>query len=160
VEVVAEAEEAEDADAKPMNDQKTLRPKTMNSSKLPLVVSALITAGLLCAGLTAAPKTDAASVSNSKQKQFNTPKEAADALVQATDPFDVAALTEILGPESADVISSQDPVADKNKAMAFAAKAKEKSNIETDAKNPNRATLTVGNDDFPLPIPIVKQKGK
>ena len=44
--------------------------------------------------------------------------------------------------------------------MAFAAKAKEKSNIGTDPKNPNRAILTVGNDDFPVPIPIVKQKGK
>jgi len=132
----------------------------MNSSKFPLLVSALITANLLCAGLTAVPKIEAASVSDSKQKQFNTPKEAADALVQAADPFDVAALTEVLGPESADVISSEDPVADKNKAMAFAAKAKEKSDIEMDTKNPNRAILTVGNDDFPVPIPIVKQKGK
>ena len=44
--------------------------------------------------------------------------------------------------------------------MAFAAKAKEKTAIDTDTKNPNRAILTVGNDDFPVPIPIVKQKGK
>jgi hypothetical protein len=29
-----------------------------------------------------------------------------------------------------------------------------------DKKDPNRAILMVGNDDFPLPIPIVKQKGK
>ena len=32
--------------------------------------------------------------------------------------------------------------------------------IEIDKQNPNRAILLVGNDDFPLPIPIVKQKGK
>ena len=29
-----------------------------------------------------------------------------------------------------------------------------------DAKNQNRAILSVGNDDWPLPVPIVKQKGK
>ncbi len=134
----------------------------MNSLKLPFLVSVLTASSFVCAGLTAAPpaKTDAAAVSDSKQKQFNTPKEAADSLVQAAESFDVAALTEILGPASTDVISSQDPVADKNKALAFAAKAKQKSNIGTDPKNPNRAILTVGNDDFPLPIPIVKQKGK
>jgi len=134
----------------------------MNSLKLLFLLSVLTVSSFLCAGLTAAPeaKTDAATVSNSKQKQFNTPQEAADSLVQAAESFDVAALTEILGPDSADIISSQDPVADKNKALAFAAKAKQKSNIETDPKNPNRAILSVGNDDFPLPIPIVKQKGK
>ena len=145
-----------------MNEQRTLRPKIMNSLRLPFLLSVLTASSFLCAGLTAAPqaKTDAAPVSDSKQKQFNTPKEAAENLVQAADSFDVAALTEILGPDSTDVISSQDPVADKKQAMAFAAKAKEKSNVETDPKNPNRAILTIGDDDFPLPIPIVKQKGK
>ena len=49
---------------------------------------------------------------------------------------------------------------DKDRGLAFAAKAKEKSSVEIDKKNPNHATLVVGNDDFPLPIPIVKQKGK
>jgi len=134
----------------------------MNSLRLPFLLSVLTASSFLCVDLTAAPqaKTDAATVSDSKQKQFDTPKEAAENLVQAAESFDVAALTEILGPDSADVVSSQDPVADKKQAMAFAAKAKEKSNIETDPKNPNRAILTIGDDDFPLPIPIVKQKGK
>jgi hypothetical protein len=96
----------------------------------------------------------------SKQKTFNTAKEAADNLVQAAETFDIAAMKEILGPDSADLISSQDPVEDKNRATAFAAKAKEKNSIETDPKNPNRAILTVGNDNFPLPIPIVKTGAK
>jgi len=145
-----------------MNEQRTLRPKIMNSLRLPFLLSVLTASSFPCADLTAAPqaKTDAATVSDSKQKQFDTPKEAADNLVQAAESFDVALLTEILGPDSTDVISSQDPVADKKQAMAFAAKAKEKSNIGTDPKNPNRAILTVGSDDFPVPIPIVKEKGK
>src|SRR5690349_1262262 len=44
--------------------------------------------------------------------------------------------------------------------MAFAAKAKEKNVIEKDPDNPNRAILSIGNDDFPVPIPIDKQHGK
>jgi Protein of unknown function (DUF2950) len=93
-------------------------------------------------------------------KQFNTPKEAADALIQAAGSFDVAALKEILGPGSDDVINSEDAVADKNQAMAFVAKAKEKTDVGTDPKNANHAVLTVGNDQFPLPIPIAKNGGK
>ena len=69
-------------------------------------------------------------------------------------------LKEILGPDSTDLVSSEDSVEDKNRAVAFAAKAKEKNSVAADAKNPNRAILTVGNDDFPFPIPIEKRKGK
>ena len=110
----------------------------------------------------AAPETkkDATATAQSSQKQFTTPKEATDSLIQAAESFDVAALTEILGPDSKDILSSEDTVADKNKAIAFAAKAKEKVVVGTDPKNPNRAIVTVGNDDFPLPIPLVKNKGK
>ena len=106
------------------------------------------------------PKSDAASTPQPAQKQFDTPKQAADALVQVATIFDVAAAKEILGPDGEDLIASEDPVQDKNRAAEFAAKAKEKISVETDKKNPNHAILLVGNDDFPLPIPLVKQKGK
>jgi hypothetical protein len=79
-------------------------------------------------------------------------------LIQAAANSDLAAAKEILGPEGDDLISSEDPVMDKNRALEFANKAKEKKSI--DKKDPNRAILVVGTDDFPLPIPIVKNKGK
>jgi hypothetical protein len=134
----------------------------MTSTKFFLTVFTILVSGFVGIALQAAPgpKNDATAASQSQQKQFNTPKEAADSLVQAAESFDVNVLKEILGPDSADIVSSEDPVADKNRAVAFAAKAKEKNNIGMDSKNPNRAILTVGNDDFPLPIPIVKRKGK
>jgi hypothetical protein len=102
----------------------------------------------------------AEGASQSPQKTFTTPKEAADALVQAAASFNVPSLKEILGPDSADLVSSQDPVQDKNRAVAFAALAREKSSISVSPKNPNRAALLVGNDDWPLPIPIVQKEGK
>ena len=93
------------------------------------------------------------------QKTFATPKEAADAFVQAAGNFDVPALDQILGPSGEDLIASEDTVRDKNIAVAFAAKAHEKNSVVIDPKNPDRATLVVGNDDWPLPIPIVKRNG-
>jgi hypothetical protein len=108
----------------------------------------------------AAKQEDAQGTPQPGQKQFDTPKQAADALIQVATNLDVAAAKEILGPDGEDIISSEDPVMDKNRATAFANKAKEKTAVELDKKNPNHAILVVGNDDFPLPIPIVKQKGK
>ena len=83
-----------------------------------------------------------------------------EALIQAAEAFDVAALKEILGPGSEDLVSSQDGVQDKTRASEFAAKTKEKYSVDVDPKNASKATMSVGNDDWPLPIPIVKRGGK
>jgi hypothetical protein len=92
----------------------------------------------------------------SSQKSFGTPKEAAEALIQAAKTYDVDALKSILGRDGEDLVSSEDPVQDKNRASAFAAMAKEKNQVTVDPKNPKRAILSIGNDDWPLPIPIAK----
>jgi hypothetical protein len=57
------------------------------------------------------------------------------------------------------LVSSEDPVRDKNIAAEFAAKARQKNSVTIDPKNSNRAILVVGNDDFPVAIPIVKRNG-
>src|SRR5438876_5448803 len=136
--------------------------RIMTSSKFTLIASAIASFWLLGFGLHAATpsKSDPASVAQPAQKQFDTPQQAADALIQVAANFDVAAAKEILGPDSEDIVASEDPVQDKNRAAEFAAKAKEKMSVQTDKKNPNQAIILVGNDDFPLPIPIVKQKGE
>jgi Protein of unknown function (DUF2950) len=134
----------------------------ITSPKISVLAPAIAISCLLSLAVQAAPpaKTDAPATSQPKQKEFDTPKQAADALIQVAANFDVAAAKEILGPDSEDIVSSEDPVMDKNRALAFAAKAKEKSSIQIDKKDSNRAIVLVGNDDFPLPIPIVKRKGK
>jgi len=130
-------------------------------SKISAIVFAIFFSGW---GLTlyaaSTVKSDSAAAAQPKQKEFDTPQQAADALIQVATTFDIAAAKEILGQDSADIITSEDPVQDKNRATEFAAMAKEKTFIETDKKDPNRAILVVGNDDFPFPIPIVKNKGK
>ena len=104
------------------------------------------------------PSSPAASAS--AQKTFDTPQQAAGALIQAADPFDVPALLGIFGPEGKDFVSSADPVQDKNIAEAFAAKAHKKKAVSLDPKNPARASLSVGEEDWPFPVPIVKKGGK
>ena len=94
------------------------------------------------------------------QKEFATPKAAADALIQAAENFDLPALKEILGADGEDLVSSEDPVQDKNRAAAFAAKAREKTEVTADPEDSKRVILSVGDDDWPLPIPIVQRNGK
>jgi hypothetical protein len=72
----------------------------------------------------------------------------------------VSALTAILGPDNKDLVASQDSVNDKNRALEFATLAAEKQTITVDPKTPTRAVLSVGNDDWPFPVPIVKRDGK
>jgi hypothetical protein len=150
-------------------EKKTMKTNrnTMTSSKIIGPAAVILLTGFLATGLTAAPekketaaKQDAQENPQPGQKQFKTPKQAADALIQVATNFDVAAAKEILGPDGEDIISSEDPVMDKKRATEFANKAKEKNSVELDKQNPNHAILLVGNDDFPLPIPIVKQNGK
>jgi hypothetical protein len=95
-----------------------------------------------------------------KQTSFATPEQAAQALILAAEAYDVPALIGILGPGSDDLVASRDPVGDKNRAVAFAALAREKHAIDIDPKNTGRAVLSVGKDEWPLPIPIVKRNGK
>jgi hypothetical protein len=72
----------------------------------------------------------------------------------------VPALLGIFGPEGKDFVSSADPVQDKNIVEGFAAKAHKKNAVSLDPKNPARASLSVGEEDWPFPVPIVKKGGK
>jgi hypothetical protein len=169
--VAEDAAAAEDAeDKRRIDGEKTMKTKrnTMTSSKMiVLATSVLITAFFAPASVaapekkeTAAKQEGAKETAQPGQRQFDTPKQAADALIQVAANFDVTAAKEILGPDGDDIISSEDPVMDKNRATEFANKAKEKTSVEIDKQNRNHAILLVGNDDFPLPIPIVKREGK
>lgn len=95
--------------------------------------------------------------SPTSQKSFATPQQAADALIKATENYDVSALVQVLGENGKDLVSSADPVQDKNRAEAFAAKARQKHTVTVDPMNKLRVILLVGNDDWPFPVPIVNK---
>jgi hypothetical protein len=169
-EAAADAAAEEAVDNRPIDGEKTMKTtkrNTMTSSKMIVLAATTLITGFLVSASVAAPekkkaaaKQEAQGTPQPGQKEFDTPRQAADALIQVATNLDVAAAKEVLGADGEDIISSEDPVMDKNRAAEFANKAKEKTSVEIDKKNPNHAILLVGNDDFPLPIPIVKQKGK
>jgi hypothetical protein len=93
-------------------------------------------------------------------RSFDTPQQAADALVDAAGKFDVAALAQIFGPDGEDIVFSGEFAQDRKHAADFAAEAHEKKNVSVDPKTGNRAFLLVGNEDWPFPVPIVKRGDK
>ena len=92
-----------------------------------------------------------------QQKTFATPELAAEALITAAEAYDVPTLLQIFGPEGKDFIASSDSVRDMTLAHEFAEKARQKHSVAIDK---NEATLLVGNDEWPMPVPIVKKQGK
>lgn len=98
--------------------------------------------------------------SSARARTFATAEEAADALIAAAEKFDEAALTEILGPDSYDIIHTGENARDREVAAEFASLARVKKGVALDPRNPRRAVLTIGDDDWPFAVPIVKQGGK
>ena len=98
--------------------------------------------------------------SSAGAKLFDTSQQAADALVNAAEKFDVAALTEIFGPAGSDVVFSGEFAQDRKRAADFAAEAREKITVSVDPKNGNRAFVLVGNETWPFPVPLVKSGDK
>ncbi|HET9832388.1 MAG TPA: DUF2950 domain-containing protein [Vicinamibacterales bacterium] len=90
---------------------------------------------------------------------FNSPQAAADALLAAADPYDIGALEKLFGPAAKDIVESADPVQDRQRASEFVAKAREKMTVSFNSTK-QRATLVIGNDDWPFPVPLVKQGAK
>jgi hypothetical protein len=93
------------------------------------------------------------------ERTFATPEEAVTAILAAADKFDVPELKAILGSEGEPLVATADTVADRNHAAAFAAEAQAQQRIELDSAGTS-ATLYVGLEDWPMPIPIVQQDGK
>jgi len=133
-----------------------------------------IFAGLLCSLTAAAWLTGGHALSGGQQsggapvsapasggaKAFETPEQAADALVAAAERFDVGALHEIFGPGGDDIYLTGEYPQDRQRAVDFASKAREKKSVSVDPKTGNRAFLIIGNEEWPFPVPIVKVNGK
>ena len=89
---------------------------------------------------------------------FKTPDEAVDALAAAAEKDDAAELGRLFGPGTADLLSSGDEVGDRAAREGFLKRYKERHQLVSGG--PNDLMLQVGEDDWPLPIPLVKENGK
>jgi Protein of unknown function (DUF2950) len=93
----------------------------------------------------------------SAQESFKTPEAAIDALVGAAKSGDRKAAMTVLGAKAADIVSSGDPVADDDARKRFitAFDAKHQIAMNGDSK----ATMVIGPEDYPFPIPLVRKDG-
>lgn len=91
---------------------------------------------------------------------FDTPHRAADALIDASQRFDVRALQEILGLNGEDIVLSGEYPQDRKRASDFAAVAREKKSISVDPKDATRAFVVVGRQEWRFPAPLVKHGNK
>jgi hypothetical protein len=89
-------------------------------------------------------------------RAFTTPQAAADALIDAAEKFDVPALEAILGPAGKDIIHTGEPAHDQELVKQFADLARTKMDVAVDPNSKRRAFISVGNDEWPFPVPIVK----
>ncbi len=91
------------------------------------------------------------------QKSFASPEAGITALVEAVRLDDQPMLHAVLGPHGSKLISSGDTVADRRNREAFLKAYREanKLGLEGDAK----ATLVIGKDEWPMPIPLVRSNG-
>ena len=89
------------------------------------------------------------------QQVFPSTAAAAKALIEAAQKDDINALESILGSDAKEVISSGDPVADNNARDTLVAKYNQMHRVAYD--DHGRVILYIGADNWPLPIPMVKQ---
>jgi hypothetical protein len=147
-----------------MKKENHMNSTKLNTPRAKILFSAFGVAAcfLLATALHGVPQTKAGTTAAAQpqQKTFDTAQQAADAMILAIKSDDVAALLEIFGPAGKDFVSTGDDVQDKNSRATFATMAKEKTQVESDPHNSNHAILSVGNEEWPLPVPIVKQSGK
>ena len=144
--VVVEAAVAE-GDKRVMKQNKLFRSQIRIST-------CLFTATLLC--MFAATRGSAQTSGEKKGRSFASAQEAANALIEAAEKYDEAALTAILGPNSYDIIHTGEPARDREVAQKFAEQARIKTSVKLQPKNPRRAILEIGEDDWPFAVPIVK----
>jgi len=113
------------------------------------------TAALMTAGAIALLATASTAVA---QQSYQTPDEAAAALVSAVRADDQNAELAVLGPDGDDIVSSGDKVADDAIRARFLQSYDAKHQVAMNGDS--KAVLVIGNDDYPFPIPLVRKGDK
>jgi hypothetical protein len=112
-------------------------------------------AALLPACLLLAGHIYGGAASAAEQTTFASPEAAARALIEAAKNDDSQQLLAILGSDAEDIVFSGDPVQDKAATAQFAASARQMMRL--DEAGDGQEVLSIGGDNWPFPIPIVKK---
>jgi hypothetical protein len=117
------------------------------------VVSVVLFAGALTLPFSLGAE---AAGSATSQRTFDSPQDAVKALTAATEAGDRAAVDAIFGPEVKDLLSGDQ----KQDALEFATFAKSLAQFHRLVKRTDdEFVLNIGERDWPMPIPLVKNNG-
>jgi hypothetical protein len=92
------------------------------------------------------------------QEKYATPGAAVDALVASAQSGDEKAALVVLGPGGGDILSSGDKVSDDAARARFISSYDAKHEIKMNGDS--KATLIIGDNDYPFPIPLVRKSDK
>ena len=129
-----------------MNMTNTLRTR-------PLQVALVVLGLAMAAGCAKKAEQAAATTAG-----FDTPEQAVQAFVAALEKNDTAQLSTLLGADSTALFDSGDAVQDAGDRAEFLAGYAAKNVLTDDGTD--RKILVVGDQEWPLPIPVVKREGK
>jgi hypothetical protein len=94
------------------------------------------------------------------QRTFATPHQGARAVLTAAEADDVAALMRIFGSSAEEILHSGDAVQDNQNRERFVKRAKQSMKEKISPANPNYATVLIGADNFPFPVPLRRAGGR
>lgn len=117
------------------------------TQRLTIVVVATL---LICAA-----RSQDAVAATPRQRTFASPGEAVQALVKAVKVGNLKTLAVILGPEGRPLLASGDAVADTQDRQRFIRAYEQSHKLERPTET--KAVVVIGQDEWPLPIPVVKE---
>jgi len=88
------------------------------------------------------------------QRTFATPEDAVRTLADTVKKGNVDEVVTIFGPDGRELIDTSDPTTARRNQHVFSIALKERWQLIDDG--PNRKALIVGNEDWPFPVPLVK----
>jgi hypothetical protein len=126
-----------------------------NTLSLPRLHFALVVVALaIAAGCAKTPEPQQAAAAPG----FDTPEAAVTAFVAALEKNDLAQVKALLGPGSDELLDSGDAVQDSGDRAEFLAAYAAKNSLADDGAD--RKSLVIGEQEWPMPVPIVKRDGK
>ena len=96
-----------------------------------------------------------AAAQAAQQRTFASPEDAVKALVEAVKAGNLDQLRSIFGPDGQELFASSDPATARENREVFTVAAAEQWRLADEG--PTKKTLAVGNEDWPFPVPLVKE---
>jgi hypothetical protein len=94
------------------------------------------------------------------QERYDSPEAAAKAVIDAANNHDPAEIMRVLGPNAKQILSCGNPGQDRAEQDEFVREANAKHRIQVSSLDQNRAILSIGDEDWPFPVPLVRSNGK